>query len=135
MCLPGGNTYEFYLDTVKLDATIEVELEDILAEVAINNNIFEAEKLSKVVEINGKVTKVTIYVKAQDGTIKTYTLNIYALSDNTNIKTIKVDEEAILLTPGTNEYIAKVSKTTNVAEVEIIAEDAKSKITIVGALR
>lgn len=138
-------------------ASVKVTLSDKNASVKIKNNAFEIGESTRDVETMQERTEVLITVKAEDGTLKEYTLVIEKKSSDTEIKeitgpeiqkiegkTIYVDESvktvtltivtrndsaSIKLSKETGYELNQITRTINLESADIVIND-EGKILI-----
>ncbi len=133
----ADGTYYATIKNAVTEINVKAEAEDNCAVVQINenaNNSYIAEITENVVD--GKVIYTyEIKVTAEDGTVNTYYLTVEQLEANTNIVSVKVGENDIVLNEATlredGKYYYKVPRISK-AFVNVELESVKSTVTING---
>ncbi len=117
--------YNLYVTSSNYKISFEGTLEDEYATVT---------GLKEYSLFNDK-TIVTIDVTAENGDVKTYTVNIikvYPKSGNNNLASIVIDDIDIDFNPNILEYDITVENDVNSLDLTIVTEDKKAEVTIVG---
>lgn len=124
------DTYEITLDKALDDVEVKTTMKHEKAQVALNNILYEVHEITKHITMDSKDIRLTINTKAEDGTTKTYYLNIYGLPDNTNIQKITVEGIDATRIPYSNRYEAKANKKLTSYETKVELEDKLAKVKI-----
>ena len=102
------------------------------AKVSVNGEEYEIKISTRVVEIvENKPTRVEILVKALNGEVATYTLEIYTENSNTNLKKVTVDgEDATISNVSEDTYEYTLDKKADKITIGAIAEELTTKVGI-----
>ena len=102
------------------------------AKVSVNGEEYEIKISTRVVEIvENKPTRVEILVKALNGEVATYTLEIYTENSNTNLKKVTVDgEDATISSVSEDTYEYTLDKKADKITIGAIAEELTTKVGI-----
>jgi len=102
------------------------------AKVSVNGEKYETKISTRLVEIGkNKPTKVEILVKALNGEVATYTLEIYTENSNTNLKKVTVDgKEATISSVSEDTYEYTLDKKADKITIGAIAEELTTKVGI-----
>lgn len=131
----GEEKLDFAFDTKKTSFNYNVltDVEKLTIKATVNNE--KASFVNKYgprdINLNYGKNKVEIRVKAENGTTKTYTLNITredGRSDDATLSELSVDKVKVLLTKDNFEY--KVDVKYNVKSSMIIARPSNSKASV-----
>ena len=124
------DTYELTLTSKETEVTVQAKTANEFAEVALNNVVYEISEITKTVSMDSKDVTVKINVKAEDGTLKTYSLIIHSLPDNTKVTEISVNGIVATQVPYTNKYQVRVPSTLVEYQVKAVAEDSLADVKI-----
>lgn len=127
--VPYTDKYEIRVPKDMTSYDITIKLEDILAKVGIEDKTESIGTVTETVTKQEGVTKVNIHVTAQDGTEKDYVLEIYEMSDNTELSFVKVDGNFVEINEE-GKYIVKVVSTKETVLADVTAADDKAKVGI-----
>lgn len=122
------NTYVYTMTNKNSDVSVYVLMEDVNAEIALNNILYEKKEITKLITLDSKEVKVTMNVRAENGELDTYYLIIKALPDNTNIEEITIGDYKANAVPYTDKFEIRVPKELNEYEVKVKLEDALAKV-------
>ena len=102
------------------------------AKVSVNGEKYETKISTRLVEIGkNEPTKVEILVKALNGEVATYTLEIYTENSNTNLKKVTVDgKEATISSVSEDTYEYTLDKKAGKITIGAIAEELTTKVGI-----
>ena len=102
------------------------------AKVSVNGEKYETKISTRLVEIGeNEPTKVEILVKALNGEVATYTLEIYTENSNTNLKKVTVDgKEATISSVSEDTYEYTLDKKADKITIGAIAEELTTKVGI-----
>ena len=102
------------------------------AKVSVNGEEYETKISTRLVEIGeNEPTKVEILVKALNGEVATYTLEIYTENSNTNLKKVTVDgKEATISSVSEDTYEYTLDKKADKITIGAIAEELTTKVGI-----
>ncbi|NGP44619.1 DUF5011 domain-containing protein [Bacillaceae bacterium SIJ1] len=124
---PAIDAYQVRVNHDVEDVTVVAELEDKAGSIAINGE----ETSEKEVRLNVGENDIAIVVTAQDGTVKTYTIQVTReLSNNANLATLQTNKGTLApsFDPGTKHYTVGLDHKEN--EITIIAEAFESEATV-----
>ncbi|MCI8621409.1 MAG: hypothetical protein HFJ50_06820 [Clostridia bacterium] len=127
--MPDG-TYYINIDVLGEEVEINAKAIDPNADIRIETEEYEKQETTRKKLIDAKETVVYIYVKAEDGTLKKYTLLVSGLPDDATLKKLLVNGEEAKHIEGQNKYEIRLSADTY--EIKGITTDNLAKISING---
>ena len=130
--IKGTNTYKVSISDRYNEINVIGKANYEQAKVSINGEEYEAEISTRLVQIGeNEPTKIGILVKALNGEIETYTLEIYKENSNTNLKEVTVDgNKAEISKIAENTYEYTLDKKVDTITIGAIAEETKTKVGI-----
>ena len=130
--IKGTNTYKVSISDRYNEINVIGKANYEQAKVSINGEEYEAEISTRLVQIGeNEPTKIGILVKALNGDIETYTLEIYKENSNTNLKEVTVDgNKAEISKIAENTYEYTLDKKVDTITIGAIAEETKTKVGI-----
>lgn len=123
-------TYYIHIDALGEEVEINARALDKNAMIRIESEGYEIQETTKNRIIDAKETIISIYVKAEDGTVQKYTLLVSGLPEDSTLKQVIVNGEEAKYIEGKNTYQIRLSE--EVYEVQAIATDNLAKVSING---
>lgn len=128
----GSNIYKVSISDKyeKVDVIAKANYEQ--ADVSVNHEEYEKGVSSREVQTGeSEPTKVDILIKATNGDVATYTLEIYKENSNNNLKQVTVDGNKATLSKTENDtYEYTLDKIVDKVTIGAIAEELSSKVGI-----
>ena len=128
----GSNIYKVSISDKyeKVDVIAKANYEQ--ADVSVNHEEYEKGISSREVQTGeSEPTKVDILIKATNGDVATYTLEIYKENSNNNLKQVTVDGNKATLSKTENDtYEYTLDKIVDKVTIGAIAEELSSKVGI-----
>ena len=117
--LGDDGNYHYYLTNALMNVNVKAITDDENASVRIDNSQYGIHEILKQIDITSKQTIVPIKVKAEDGTIRDYSLIIEGLPDDTTIKQVVVNGVQATYIEGRNRYEVRSDDTSFNIEVTL----------------
>ena len=128
----GSNIYKVSISDKyeKVDVIAKANYEQ--ADISVNHEEYEKGVSSREVQTGeSEPTKVDILIKATNGDVATYTLEIYKENSNNNLKQVTVDGNKATLSKTENDtYEYTLDKIVDKVTIGAIAEELSSKVGI-----
>ncbi len=126
--LQDDGTYLINLSEALTEVNVKAQAKDENADIKIDGYEFNKQTTTETVKIDSKETICTIYVKAEDGTVKKYTLRISGLPDDSTLQSVTVNGIEAKYIEGENKYEIR-SEETNF-NIVATATDNLAKVSL-----
>ena len=124
--------YEVHLENPVTEISVSAKATNEYSKISINN---EAEILQTSVidlDITESVTEIPIKVTSEAGTVKTYYLTIYTISDDCSIESVTVNGNEATWNQILGRYEIKVDRDLAGYEVELTSTNTDAKVSVNG---
>jgi gliding motility-associated-like protein len=132
----GTVSYATGVSNTTPSITLTPTVDDVNATVKVNGNTVSSGSASGAITLIAGDNIITVEVKAQDGTIKTYTVTVNksALSNNSLLSNIGLSAGTLdpVFSSATNDYTASVSNGTTSVKLTPTVADATASVTVNG---
>ena len=128
--LQADGTYLVNLTTAETNVNVNAQATSSVANVKVDSEEYELHTTTRNVTIDSKDTKTYIYVQAEDGTTKKYTLVISGLPDDATLQKVTVNGIEAKYIEGQNKYEIRLDDTE--FNIEAIATDSLAKVSLNG---
>jgi len=128
--LQTDGTYLVNLETAETKVSLTAQATSEQASIKANDNAYELHTTTKEVTIDSKDTTAYVYVQAEDGTTKKYTIVISGLPDDSTLQKVTVNGEVAKYIEGQNKYEIRSDSTE--FNIEAIATDSLAKVALNG---
>ncbi|MXX98550.1 MAG: cadherin-like beta sandwich domain-containing protein, partial [Gammaproteobacteria bacterium] len=117
------------VDTV----TLVADASHVVAGVSIDGDDFTIDERRVDIDLDARVTSVTVTVRAANGAEQSYTVVVHKLSDNADLANITISPSGnlpFLFNPDINRYVVSVSTTTETFRVTAQAQEGRATVSI-----
>jgi gliding motility-associated-like protein len=133
---PPTNSYSVSVPIAIASITVSPTVDDVNASVTVNGTAVTSGSASGSIVLNSGSNTVTVAVKAEDGTINNYSINVVktSASANANLSSLVLSSGSLSPTfaPGTSIYTVAIPNGTNIVTLTPTLADATASVKVNG---